>query len=319
MKTDNIPDRLFRGALVEVRSMREISETLDTNGKFEGVPFMPEMARHCGARGRIFHRIDKTCVEGHGLRRMKSTVLLENLRCDGAFHDGCQRNCLFFWKEAWLKPVNEDASPPPPVPTAGAADISYWQNRFSVREADRYVCQSTELYAATSYLSRWDIGHFIAEIFHKELSLREFIQIVYRTALTRFLKAKEIGLLNGTPGKKQKGDLNLARGEWIDIKSPEEIEATLDAGSKNCGLAFVPSMSEYIGGRYQVDFPVNKIILEQTGKMISLSNTVVLKNVNCRGACVKNCPRNSNLYWRESWLRRVDNAVDVKNDDGTPR
>ena len=32
-------------------------------------------------------------------------MLLEDLRCDGSAHDGCQAECRVFWKEAWLKRV----------------------------------------------------------------------------------------------------------------------------------------------------------------------------------------------------------------------
>ena len=101
----NDKGRLTHGQLVEVRSAQEITATLDADGKLDGVPFMPEMAIHCGRAFRIFRRADITCVEGHGLRRMNSTVFLEDVRCDGSAHDGCQRSCLIFWKEAWLKPV----------------------------------------------------------------------------------------------------------------------------------------------------------------------------------------------------------------------
>src|SRR5690348_847227 len=100
--------RLHRGQLVRVRPEREIAATLDADGKLDGMPFMPEMARHCGHAFRVYRRAGKTCVEGHRLRRLESAVLLEGLRCDGAFHDGCQRNCLFFWKEAWLEPVDPE-------------------------------------------------------------------------------------------------------------------------------------------------------------------------------------------------------------------
>jgi len=66
-------------------------------------------------------------------------------------------------------------------------------------------------------------------------------------------------------------------------------------------------MTRYIGGLYQVDFPVKSIILEETGQMAKLSRTVALKGLSCRGVCAKNCPRANTLYWRESWLERVEN------------
>lgn len=294
-----------RGELVDILTYQEIAATLDVDGKLGGLPFMPEMAPYCGTRARIFRRADKTCVEGHGLRKMKATVLLEELRCDGAFHDGCQRNCQFFWKEAWLKPADLAAASPP---RPSAAVIMQWQQQLPTRQPERYICQSTELYGATSVLSCWNFWHFFKEIAQHELSFRQFLMIFYRTFLMRFSWKKESGLLAGSAKKKASADLHLQKDEWIDVKNAEEIKLTLDVGSKNYGLSFVPSMFEYIGGRYQVDFPVSKIILEQTGKMIFMHRTVVLKGVNCQGVCVKNCPRNSNLYWRESWLRRVGEA-----------
>jgi hypothetical protein len=59
--------RFFRGQLVEVRSSAEIAATLDANGKLDGVPFMPEMARYCGNHAAKDHarriaRVLNTCI-----------------------------------------------------------------------------------------------------------------------------------------------------------------------------------------------------------------------------------------------------------------
>jgi len=303
--------RFFRGQLVEVRSSAEIAATLDANGKLDGVPFMPEMARYCGHRVRVFRRAEKTCVAGAGLRHLRSTVFLEALRCDGAFHDGCQRNCLFFWKEAWLKPV-EDRAAPSQADAHPDRATSLWISQLPTRQGGKYSCQSTELLAATEPLSRWNFVPFIREIFHGELSVRVFAEIVYRAVAHRFFGWKDPGNLAGTEGKKIKGDLDLRAGEWVKVKNAEEIQAHLDAEGINCGLAFRPSMAEAIGGRYQVAFPVQKIIVEQTGKMVHLKNTVALKGVVCEGVCAANCPRAEYLYWRESWLRRVHAGTEAE-------
>lgn len=299
-------DRFFRGQQVEVRSANEIAKTLDANGKFDGVPFMPEMIKYCGSQARVFRRVNKTCVEGYGTRSMKDTVLLEELRCDGGLHDGCQRNCHIFWKEAWLKPVQCAI----PSPQAEASVLNALLSWLPTRVADRYYCQSTELFAATSHLSRWNIWQFVEEMRNGELSISHFLLIVYRTVLHRIFRFKEVGSLVGTRKTSIRCDLGLKQGEWVDVKQAEEIRSTLDGGRRNFGLEFVPAMSEYVGGRYQVDQPVQKIILEQTGMMVQLKNTVALKGVTCKGLCVKNCPRNSMLYWREIWLQRVDTNPD---------
>jgi hypothetical protein len=48
------------------------------------------------------------------------------------------------------------------------------------------------------------------------------------------------------------------------------------------------------------------MIVETTGQMIELSNTVALEGVICQGACVAHCPRQEFLFWRESWLERAE-------------
>ena len=64
---------------------------------------MPEMLGFCGKRypGQgartqgLRHR--RLAVSADGER-----VHLEELRCDGSAHGGCQAGCLLYWKEPWL-------------------------------------------------------------------------------------------------------------------------------------------------------------------------------------------------------------------------
>jgi hypothetical protein len=39
---------------------------------------------------------------------MVNAVHFTGVRCDGQAHGGCQAGCLIYWKEAWLKWVDED-------------------------------------------------------------------------------------------------------------------------------------------------------------------------------------------------------------------
>jgi hypothetical protein len=305
MKMNMDTHKFFRGQLVEVRSEEEISRMLDADGKFDGVPFMPEMVKYCGRQARVYRRANKTCVEGDGTRGMRDTVFLENLRCDGEFHDGCQRDCSLFWKEAWLKPV-EDGERRSETKNNVVNGTVKLLGSLRTQVSDRYYCQSTELFSATSPLSRWNIWQFVEELRNRELSISHFFLILYRTIRHRLLGFEEVGSIVGAQKKSTRVDLDLKSGDWVKVKEAEEIRSTLDAGRKNFGLEFVPVMSEYIGRTYQVDKPVHKIIIEGTGRMVRLKNTVSLQNVRCKGLCVKNCPRNSSLYWREAWLERAD-------------
>ena len=60
---------LRAGELVRVKTPREILATLDGEGAFEGVPFMPEMLESCGGIFRVLRCVEKTCVDGHARRR----------------------------------------------------------------------------------------------------------------------------------------------------------------------------------------------------------------------------------------------------------
>jgi hypothetical protein len=277
---------------------------LDAEGKLEGLPFMPEMIAHCGTQIRVHRRADRTCVAGFGFRRMTATVFLQDSRCDGSYHDGCQRGCLLFWKEAWLRPAQRTR---PVIPDAtGDPHATRALQSLITRRADRYVCQSTELADATAGLfSRWDARPLLRDVLHGELTVRGFLAIVGRAILNRLIGWDRNKILVGTEGKKSKGALALRQGEWVEVKSSSEIRDHLDPNSNNCGLAFAPTMNVAIGRRYQVAFPIRQIIIEQTGKMVQLKNTVALKGVTCQGACSANCPRNEYLYWRESWLDRT--------------
>ncbi len=267
---------------------------------------MPEMARYCGQTFKIYRRVSKTCVEGYSFRRMSGTVLLEELRCDGALHEGCQRNCLYLWKDAWLEPAEHPApGHQTPLPIEALPD---WVKQLPTREGERFLCQSTELAGATQELSRWNLAPYFEEIRNGELSIRQFLGIFTDVLMDRvrvLLGRQPAHTLTGTQVGPSRGELNLKVDEWVEIKSAHEIELTLNAEGKNRGLSFGADMIDFTEGRYQVDFLVEKIILEETGKMIPLVNTVALKGVACSGSCTKNCPRNNTLYWREAWLKRL--------------
>ena len=309
------PKGFLRGDVVEIRSRDEIAATLDADGCLEGLPFMPEMVALSGRRFRIYRRADKTCVEGFGLRRMRRTVFLENLRCDGAAHDGCERGCLMFWKEAWLKPVPAGSLPEAASEGSPSEGCSGTPRSMALalptRKGDRYLCQSTALATATSQLSGWNPVHLIREMKNGELSAATFYRIVSRALvnrLRRLVRLREIGGIAGPHKRNPKGDLALAPGERVAVKSTEAIAATLDPTGRNQGLTFEPDMADFTRQSFEVDRPITKMIHEETGKMIRLTSTVALKGVTCQGLCSKNCPRNNPLFWRESWLERVNST-----------
>jgi hypothetical protein len=100
--------------------------------------------------------------------------------------------------------------------------------------------------------------------------------------------------------------LALQPGEWVEVKSEQEIRATLDAHGKHRGLSFVgPEMFRHCGGSFRVLKRVERIFLEESRQNRRLRNTVLLEGVHCRGTGLE-CDRCCFLYWREAWLKRTD-------------
>lgn len=320
--------KYYRGQLVEVLSAAEIAATLDANGTLDGLPFMAEMLAFCGRRMRVQRRADRTCVGQFGFRRMRAAVFLQGARCDGSGHDGCARACLLFWKEAWLKPAADGAAPAASASetvsetaseTASEAASAPSRARTCIsHHGERYICQSTELANATTGLfSRWDARPMLRDIWHGELTVSGFLELVGRTVLNRLGLGLDRPLL-GSAGKKQRGQLALREGEWVAVKSAEQIAEQLDTRGANCGLVFRPTMHASIGRQFKVAFVVDRLIDEGSGKMVHLKNTVALQGVTCRGPCAANCPRDEFLYWRESWLERVPAASAGGRADAAP-
>ena len=103
----NEPKRSMRaGDRVELRSPADILATLDEQGSLGGVPFMPEMLRYFGRTFTVDAQVERACdtICYSGPRRVPNTVILDDVRCKGTGHGGCQAQCRLYWKEAWLRP-----------------------------------------------------------------------------------------------------------------------------------------------------------------------------------------------------------------------
>ena len=86
-----------------------------------------------------------------------------------------------------------------------------------------------------------------------------------------------------------RGALNLQPGELVQVRSKEEILATLGANQKHRGLSFDAEMLPFCGGTFRVLRRVERIIDEKTGRMIRMRNDcIVLDGVICSGQLSRN-------------------------------
>jgi len=318
--------RLSRGDLVEVKSPAEILATLDERGDLEGLPFMPEMAAYCGRRFRVERRADKVCdtVKFSGSRRLPDAVLLEDLRCDGSGHDGCQAECRLFWKEVWLRRVDKNAPSPPAFPERERAALIEQASR-QVRSTTwvhgkdelRYRCQATELPNYSEHLRTWDPRPYVRELASGNVSLGCFLRVMSRAVVEE--PQRKLGLLphlylTGTAPKGQTFEpLGLQEGELVRVKSKEEIALTLNAAGMNKGLRFDREMLPFCGKVFRVHRRVERFIDETRSAMVVLKNeAILLEGGVCAGELNPArwfCPRAIYAFWRECWLERVDPAA----------
>ena len=221
------------GDLVTVRSLAEIRETLDADGKLDGLPLMPEMLPYCGRTLRVYRRAERTCVEGVGARSMQGTVFLAGVRCNGAAHDGCQRNCLIFWKEAWLKPAVEGIPSHLPAEDEEEEAGVPVAHQLPVLREERFYCQSTELAGATADLRTENLGCYLRDLWIGETRFVRFLHVfvigVMNFAWRRLFRRQFFNAPRGSGTTTRRQSLNLQAGEWVEVKSLAEIQETLDA------------------------------------------------------------------------------------------
>jgi hypothetical protein len=309
--------KLSVGDWVEVRSKEEILRTLDSNGQLDGMPFMPEMFAFCGKRLQVYKRAHKTCdtvfpVRG---RRVDHAVHLET-RCDGSAHGGCQASCLIFWKEAWLKPIDQGdlenavvraganaKQMGPKSTTSGCSEAAVIARARTLDPHSGelvYACQATRLPYATTDLAWWDIRQYLEDYRSGNVTLWQIIcggvYFLYyglsRAGLgvgrpMRWFYDKFHVLWRGTPFPRKAGmipegeptpvmTLNLQPGELVRIKSYPEILQTLNTRNQNRGLYFDAEEVPYCGGTYRVLRRIAKIINERTGSLQEMKTPCVI-------------------------------------------
>jgi hypothetical protein len=285
-------------------------------------------------------------IKPWNMRRVKHAVHLTDVRCDGKAHADCDAGCLIYWHEAWLKRANAEfvyeselrASPPS---EANPTQVPLVQAGFCTAESllqtsrkpndvvtgePIYSCQATDVREFSTDLPWWNVWQYVRDV--RSGNLRRnfgdsrsevFMETllawneVFRSLLIELFNALQSrrrgvtyphieGMLVTTPT----AELHLQPGEFVQVKSKEEILATLDRRNRNRGLLFDSEMIRYCGGTYRVLKRVNQIVDEKTGKILRMKGPcIILEGSACVSEYHRLCPRAIYHYWREGWLRRA--------------
>jgi len=339
---------LHVGDWVEVRSKSEILSSLDKNGRLDGLPLMPQMLEYCGQRFQIYKSAHKTCDPINGPRGLAIPNCVHlDLRCDGRAYGGCDAECLIFWKEAWLRPVDSHSEIAPGAsehgnPICSEEDVRKAATIIDQTGAEAHRCQAVCLTDFASPLPWWDFSQYLRDYTTGNSSawtlfcgatyvaywhLTQSFRHRFGTgAPGRWIYDRFQALRGGTPfpyrlglvplGEKTPSeDLNLQPGELVRVKSHQEILKTLSKKNMNNGMSFDVEMVPYCGKVLRVRSRITTFIDERTGHRKSLKTpAVILDDAWCRSCYSPHrmgCPRSIFSWWREIWLERVEEGAEA--------
>jgi hypothetical protein len=110
--------------------------------------------------------------------------------------------------------------------------------------------------------------------------------------------------------------VKLLPGDWVRIRSLEEIKATLNHWKQVKGCGFMPEMAEFCNTIHRVYKCMNHFVDERDALVKKSNGIILLEGVLCQGAAdFGRCDRSCFHFWREEWLEKIDevNALSIKD------
>lgn len=106
-------------------------------------------------------------------------------------------------------------------------------------------------------------------------------------------------------------EMKLKAGDWVAVKSREEIAKSLDVDGAIDGLPFMPEMLAFCGKRFQVLRRAEKTCFEFAPNRYAVqefrnNDVVLLDSLRCSGADHDGCARACLLFWKHAWLKKVE-------------
>lgn len=160
--------------------------------------------------------------------------------------------------------------------------------------------------------------------------VKQWLKQAYRIYAKRFDPAKpmkdirpvpvlatQTDEIAGTPQQQLVGQLpqvndvdvqpgKLTVGDWVRVRSWEEIQPMLDPFNETRGCAFLEDMRKYCGTKQRVLKSMERFLDERDYKVKKVRGVILLENVICNGTpAFGKCDRCCFLFWREEWLERI--------------
>jgi hypothetical protein len=113
---------------------------------------------------------------------------------------------------------------------------------------------------------------------------------------------------------------SLTVGEWVEVRSKQEILSTLDERGELESLPFMPEMFAFCGKRFRVFRRAHKTCdtVNKTGGR-RVHDTVHLEGVRCDGAGHAGCQAACLIFWKNAWLMPVAGPEEARARNGASR
>lgn len=97
----------------------------------------------------------------------------------------------------------------------------------------------------------------------------------------------------------------LRVGDWVEVRTKEEILRTLDRNGQLDGMPFMPEMFSFCGKQFQVYKRAHKTcdtVFPVRGRRV---HSAVHLETRCDGSAHGGCQASCLLFWKEAWLKPI--------------
>ncbi len=299
-KSKNKKEPQFKcGDVVRVLPKEKIMGTVNPLGDVEGVLVSSQLWEHCGRKFVISKVVTHFFRSDRMFKCLPMLYMLEGVVCSGevaSFHSHCDRNCSLLWSGQWLEKADHELGSS--LANREDKNPGLVGKINDLSEAHR-VCQLSHLhvFGKTSHLD--DILERVRGFirYTKQSVWALISRLVPRTA-----EPAE------TATQVKSGNVGIAAGELVKVKSRHQIESLLDESGKYKECTFQPEMYDYCGRPYRVLRQVDFFYDEVKQKLCKCKNLFILEGVLCTGRkrfYKDRCNLNCYPFWHKDWLERT--------------
>jgi hypothetical protein len=107
----------------------------------------------------------------------------------------------------------------------------------------------------------------------------------------------------------------LLVGDFVQVRSLQEIKNTLDETGCRDGLPFMEEMAAFCSRRFRVFRCVDKIFdYGRSQRLRRITDVVLLAGLRCDGSAHGGCQASCSLLWKRAWLKAVHDGAEQGDD-----